>query len=50
MESVGRLRPPEPGGMAPERYDHVLGKRPARAIRRCEPIDWDAITKGRAGT
>ena len=42
--SVGLMRPLEPGGLSPEYYNNVLGKRAARPIRRHQPIDWDAIT------
>ena len=42
---VGLKRPLQPGGLSPDFYEVVIGKKATRDLRQHEPIDWDAITE-----
>src|SRR6056297_400091 len=42
-DNVRSIRPGH--GLAPKHYDTVIGQRARRALRRGEPLKWDAITR-----
>lgn len=44
-ELVSLKRPLQSGGLSPEFYSDVLGKKATRVIRQHEPIGWDSITE-----